>query len=158
MKEIYKGYELSEDGLLWSRWSEQYLRPTVGTGGYYEFTLREDGKKFKAYLHRMLATAFLPLVDGCDVVNHKDGNKLNNALSNLEWCTHKQNSEHAWETALINNRGSKAKKALWNDEQVIQMRQLYKLGTPQRHLIKVFGGDKASMSQMLNYKTYRDVQ
>jgi hypothetical protein len=106
----------------------------------------------------MLATAFLPLVDGCDVVNHKDGNKLNNALSNLEWCTHKQNSEHAWDTGLINNRGSKAKKALWTDEQVIQMRQLYKLGTPQRHLIEVFGGDKASMSQMLNYKTYRDVQ
>ena len=75
------------------------------------------GKKNKQYLgvvlcnngtsriykvHRLVALAFIPLVEGKDIVNHKDGNKLNNHVSNLEWCTQQENVTHAIETGLFN--------------------------------------------------------
>ena len=54
---------------------------------------RSDIKTF--YIHKLVAKAFLPNPNNYDEVNHKDGNTLNNHVDNLEWCTHKQNMEHA---------------------------------------------------------------
>lgn len=51
-------------------------------------------------LHRIMAECFLPKNEGKNCVNHKDGNKLNNNIDNLEWCSYKDNSKHAWETGL----------------------------------------------------------
>ena len=50
-------------------------------------------------VHRLVADAFLPVVVGKDVINHIDGNKMNNSVMNLEWCTQSENVQHA-----INNR------------------------------------------------------
>ena len=52
-------------------------------------------------VHRLVARAFFGNKEGFDV-NHKDGNKQNNTISNLEWCTHKENMQHAFRTGLNN--------------------------------------------------------
>lgn len=57
-------------------------------------------------LHRLVAQAFLPNPKNCKVVNHKDGNKKNAKLDNLEWCTHHENITHAIETGLTKNKKS----------------------------------------------------
>lgn len=58
------------------------------------------GVRFGLYLHRVLAECFLPREEGKNFVNHKDGNKRNFALENLEWSTSRENCRHAIETGL----------------------------------------------------------
>ena len=62
----------------------------------YRFViLSKDGKSEHFSVHRLVAEAFLPKPDGCDVVNHKDHNTLNNCVKNLEWCTQRYNNEYS---------------------------------------------------------------
>lgn len=71
---------------------------------YYTVMLYKDGSRKAEYLHRLIAAAFLPKVTGKDFINHLDGNKLNNHVDNLEWCTIKENNLHAIENGLNNKR------------------------------------------------------
>ena len=59
--------------------------------GYYMVTLTKDGKTQCFYVHRLVATMFIPNPENKPFVNHKDENKLNNSVENLEWCTNKEN-------------------------------------------------------------------
>lgn len=73
----------------------------------YEFVcLRKDGKNKMVMIHRLVADAFIPNISNRPCVNHKDGNKHNNAVSNLEWCTYSQNRKHAYDTGLSPQRGT----------------------------------------------------
>lgn len=60
------------------------------------------GNTFK--IHRLLAIHFIPNPDNKPCINHIDGDKLNNDLSNLEWCTYKENNKHAWDNRLQKGR------------------------------------------------------
>lgn len=77
----------------------------IGTHGYKYITISIKNKPTKITLHRLLALTFIQNPDNKPHINHKDGNKLNNSLSNLEWCTHQENMIHAHKTGL--NKGYK---------------------------------------------------
>ena len=62
--------------------------------GYIRVNLYNKGKKKRYFIHRLVAEAFLPKIQGKDFVNHKDGNKQNNELGNLEWCNRSENMKH----------------------------------------------------------------
>lgn len=66
----------------------------VQNSGYYATCLHKNGKSKTKLLHRLVAEAFCDKPDGCDYVNHKDENKLNNNYDNLEWCTAKYNNNY----------------------------------------------------------------
>lgn len=63
--------------------------------GYKIVVLSKNGKLQMHYVHRLVAEAFIPRMEGCNVVNHLDCDKSNNRADNLEWTTYKRNSEHA---------------------------------------------------------------
>lgn len=80
----------------------QNIKLTINTySGYLECNLCKDGQTKTKSVHRLVAQAFLPNPDNKPAVNHKDGNKLNNDVNNLEWVTAKENTAHAIQTGLF---------------------------------------------------------
>ena len=76
---------------------EKILKTSIAGQGYRHVSLENK----KHTIHRLLAEAFIPNELKYKCVNHKDGNKLNNDLDNLEWCTYKHNTNHAFDTGLV---------------------------------------------------------
>ncbi len=96
--EIFPGYEkymVYEDGTVYSKYMNCLMKPTLTKDGYHTVTLYKDAKPFQIRLHILVAKCFLPNPKKLPVVNHKDLNKLNNCLENLEWITFKGNAQHA---------------------------------------------------------------
>ena len=79
---------------------ERILKPSISKCGYKQINLSKNDKKSGKLIHRLVAETFIPNIDNKKCVNHKDGNKLNNNVENLEWCTYKENSIHAWKNNL----------------------------------------------------------
>lgn len=75
----------------------------IGKRGYLQVSLRDkNGKQRSVSVHKIIALAFIRNAE-YEVINHKDGNKLNNAVDNLEFCTQRYNTIHAYENGLINH-------------------------------------------------------
>lgn len=83
------------------------LRPDIAQNGYYRVTLCRGGRKNQQYLHRLIAIHFISNPENKPQINHKDGDKLNNSVDNLEWVTVKENTVHAYKNDLINVRSGK---------------------------------------------------
>lgn len=87
-------YRVSENGDVMR--GEKTLKWTVGSGGYAQVSLSLGGREVKARVHRLVATLFIgPPPSEKHQANHKDWNKLNNRVENLEWATPKENTQHA---------------------------------------------------------------
>lgn len=80
--------------------TERIMKPKLSKTGYLTVHLRKSGYSKHKKIHRLIAIAFIEKVEGKEIINHKDGDKLNNSISNLEWCTYKENSQHAHDTGL----------------------------------------------------------
>ena len=94
MKDIigYEGlYAITSCGKVYSYRTKKFLKPQKAGAGYLEVSLYKDGKQKKYLIHRLVAEAYLPNPEGLPQVNHRDENKENNALPNLEWCDQKYN-------------------------------------------------------------------
>jgi hypothetical protein len=89
----YDNYSVSNLGRVRNDTSHRILRPQVGTNGYYQLNLRREGRTSHKSIHKLVATAFLGDSEGRDV-NHKDRNRLNNNLSNLEYCSRSENLQN----------------------------------------------------------------
>ena len=89
MKDIqgYEGlYAVTSCGKVWSYKNERFLKPYKKRDGYLEVYLYKGGERKHYIIHRLVAMAYIPNPDNLPQVNHKDENKENNALPNLEWC------------------------------------------------------------------------
>ena len=105
--EGYEGlYEVSNygkvrslDRIVKGRWGKQNrqkknLVPVKDKDGYLIITLCKDGKQKTAKIHRLVAQTFIPNINKLPCINHKDENKQNNQINNLEWCTFKYNTNY----------------------------------------------------------------
>lgn len=97
----FSNYEVYSDGRIYSNFTDKFLKPIIDRYGYaYVFVTQDCGKQKKVRVHRLVALAFIPNPNNLPQVNHKDGNKLNNSIENLEWCSAKYNTQHAWDIGL----------------------------------------------------------
>ena len=99
---VQSNYTLYEDGSVYNEHKQKYLRGTSITKQNRYVKVHVD--KFRP-LHRLVAEAFVPNPNKYSQVNHIDGNRLNNAASNLEWVSPSANVKHAYRTGLKHNRG-----------------------------------------------------
>ena len=93
-------YTIHKNGRVYSEFVGRFLQNRLSNRGYYHVLLTENGIEKNHLIHRLVATAFIPNPDNKPQVNHKDGNKLNNNLDNLEWCTNRENAKHSYENGL----------------------------------------------------------
>lgn len=77
------------------------LKPIITHYGYYTINLVTNGKTYTTKIHRLVAQAFIPNIENKATVNHKNGVKIDNHVSNLEWATFNENIRHASETGLM---------------------------------------------------------
>jgi len=94
--------------------------------GYKTITLIKNSKLKTFTIHRLVIQAFKSNPENKSQINHIDGNKLNNKIENLEWCTCSENLKHAYKLGLKSNKGEKASGAKLTEGQVLEIRELYK--------------------------------
>ncbi len=92
--EGFENYEVSNLGKVRNMKNGRIIKPHLNENGYLKHWLFENNKKKYLSLHRIIAIAFIDNPEEKPCVNHIDENKLNNDLSNLEWCTVKENNIH----------------------------------------------------------------
>jgi hypothetical protein len=92
-------YTIHSNGQVYSNKSKKFLKPII-ENGYYRVGLSFNGKSKTYKLHRLIAECFIEKVEGKTQINHKDCNKLNNDVSNLEWCNNSENQLHAYKYGL----------------------------------------------------------
>lgn len=94
---VIKGYDgkysVSSEGRV-KKNNGKFIKPVKRTTGYYVVGLWQHQECSQKLLHRLVAFYFIENPDNLPEVNHKDGNKANNAVSNLEWVTHSENQQH----------------------------------------------------------------
>lgn len=97
----YEGlYKISNTGNVFSYVSNRIMTPAYCGSGYKKVMLSKDMKAKNKMVHRLVAEAFIPNPENKKTVNHKDGNKENNDVSNLEWNTYSENLKHAYKHGL----------------------------------------------------------
>lgn len=103
---------------IWSEWNKRFLVPR--SHRWYKSVILCKWGKWKRYkTHRIVATLFLPFVSWKDHINHIDGNKWNDTLKNLEWCTPAENVHHSIHVLGNNPRGG----GKWTEEMKQKARQ-----------------------------------
>lgn len=124
----------------------------IGSTGYYMVTLRnKEANKIKPRrVHRLLCQTFKPNPLNMPEVNHKDGNKLNNNLKNLEWTDHLGNMQHAFRIGLANNTGIKNGMSKLTEDQVKLIKKRLSDGVSQYKIAKEIGC--ISRSAVMNIK------
>ena len=90
----YPNYTVCEDGRIYSLLSNKYLKQSKNNSGYMTVELFNKNGSKRLLVHRVVAMAYIPNPFGFPQVNHKDENKLNNCVENLEWCTAKYNMNY----------------------------------------------------------------
>ena len=104
------------------------LKQSTCSSGYPIVHLYLDSEKRNVMVHRLVAIHFLEPVEGKEFVNHKDGNKENNNVANLEWVTKSENTLHALDNNLLFKRGEDCNLSKLNESQVIEILSLRKFG------------------------------
>lgn len=124
---------------------------------YFSVTLSMESKTKHKNVHRLVANAFIPNPHNKPCINHKDGNGFNNKVENLEWCTHHENTVHAYKTNLFpvdQNSGQKNGRSKLTNEEALTIRESYKNfdGTPEhkyKELAKAFGVSRTTIRRIV---------
>lgn len=163
MKEIKESsnYSVCEKGIVYSKnyrglGKIQNLRPAYDSKGYLRVGLIINGKLVTRKVHRLVAIAFIPNPDNKPFVNHKDGNKSNNRVDNLEWSTAKENTRHAIDNGWFSFQDSEKSKNVnpkkgelngqskLTEKQVLEIRAKFKPRIYTREILALEYGVKAS--------------
>lgn len=147
-------YKISTNGIVFSKKRNLVKKPYIDRWGYECYCLWVGGKLKNFKTHRLLAIHFLKTEKPESLtVNHKDGNKRNNSLSNLEWMSASENVKHAFRTGLIKNLLPRNKKIKNDDVKTIKSLRLS--GLKLREIAIKYGITESNVSMICLGKTWK---
>ena len=181
MKDI-PGYEhryaITEDGRVWSypkRCSSRngkWLKPVINSRGYFTVVLYNNHQVKRCTVHRLVAMTYILNPNGKPQLNHKDGDKTNNRVSNLEWCTNRENYLHAdglglikqhterqMQTRQANGRqtgpmNSRKHLRIFTMEQAEQIKGRHRQGESCRAIARLLGCSDKTIGNIVNGLSY----
>lgn len=148
---------LQWNGFVWWQSKEIQLKPSPIATYLYVDLLNRGEKRVRFAIHRLVATHFIPNPDNLPQVNHKDGNKQNNNVENLEWCTSKYNLEHARRTGLSKNFGEGVHNAKLKEHDVVSIRELATKGISQYAIASRYNVTQTCISAIIRRKTWKHI-
>ena len=159
--EGYEGlYQVSNMGRIksfqYDKIKGKILKPSLCAFDYLKINLRLNNTPKTEKLHRLVAKAFIPNPENKPQINHKDGNKQNNRVDNLEWCTDRENKQHAVRMGLhtvLKGEDNPNAKLTW--KQANSIRKEYKKGnTTHKKLGKKYSIGKSRIGEILLNKAW----
>lgn len=126
---------------------EKILTPK-NVNNYHHILLHKNGNYKNFKIHRLVAMAFYENPNNYPQVNHIDGNKLNNRVENLEWCTASHNEIHKYKLGYKNNR------RVLQEFQIPLIKEAYKIFCNQRVVAKLFNVSQRTITCVLNNISY----
>jgi hypothetical protein len=137
--------------------NEKQLKQSFDFDGYLHLSLTKDKIRKNYFVHRLIAISFIPNSENKIQVNHIDGCKSNNFISNLEWATLSENRQHAYRTGLQKGAiGNKQKSSKLNNEKVLEIRAIGKNKT-LLELSKIYNVKFQTISKVLNRNTWKHI-
>lgn len=156
VESVEKGYFVSPNGNIYNRHGDLMVG-AVGRCGYRHIILNRKNRN----VHRVIAETFIPNPNNFACVNHKDGNKLNNSVDNLEWCTYSENTLHSYRTGLEQRMcGEQHHAHKLTEDDVRYIRSVYNKRNKEFGAIalaKKFNIDRTTIHDIVRGKTWRDI-
>ena len=138
----------------------QLLKNRVNAYGYHHVALRKNGKGYEKLVHRLVAENFID-EEPKETVNHKDGNKINNHVSNLEWATKGEQMIHAYKHRLKSPvSGETNGNSVLRKDEVKEIRSIYKPRSKEygmRALARKYNVSQSTIDKLVRNKTYIDL-
>lgn len=161
LPELKDYYTVTSDGEFYSD-NSGLMKTRNRAGTEYQIInfSTTDGKKKTFRAHRLVLMAFHPVENMNELeVNHIDGNKKNNSLKNLEWCTPSENQKHAFKLGLNKPRtGERSNWAKLTKDDVKKVFELRKQGLTQQQIGDIVGCTKSNISCILRSKSWKEVE
>ena len=157
MKRIngYEDYLVTIFGDVYSLKSNKWLKQFNNGYGYSFTNLCKNGKEKTKYVHRLVAKTFIPNQDNKPQVNHKDGNKQNNCIDNLEWVTHSENMKHAFKIGLESNQGIKNGNSKLTENDVLTIHGLCLSEMKQKEIGILFNASRLCIQNIISGKNWK---
>lgn len=157
--EIAPNYAIDVDGKIYNKKTGKALAQRLNRDGYSVVELWKENKKTVYAVHRFVAKAFIPNPENLPCVNHKDGNKANNKVENLEWVTYSQNTIHAFELGLMKaKQGEDVHNSVLTEDQVHKICQLMEKGYRNIDIYELTGVEKHLLKNIRNHGAWPHIR
>ena len=152
----YSHYRIYKNGRIYSEFINRYITPTEDSSHYLQNTLVDDnGNRKTIKTHRLVAIAFLPNPENLPDVNHKDFNRRNNNVENLEWWTEKYNTQYTSKYNLDINKESYMKLSPLTEEHVLLIPTLLNYGFSVKLISRLYRVGHITIRNIVSGKTWR---
>ena len=149
----YSAITCGSDGSVYYINTGKQLQGSKYKNGYRYTVFYQDGQRIRERTHRLVCESFYGL--SSLVVNHKDGDKSNNAIENIEWATTSINTKHAYDNGLIKKaKGEDSHFSKLTRENIVRIHQLLKLGLTHDEISKIFSVNRSTISYISRGETW----
>lgn len=161
--EGFESYYVSNMGRVYNTLTKRFIgNKNSDKYGYKRVKLSKLGARKPIDVHRLVAETFIPNPLNLKCVNHKDGNKENNTVDNLEWCTYSDNNKHAIKMGLTNHpKGEDIKISKLKESDIRFIRENYKPNSKEynyRKLAQRFGVSKRTIYNCVKGIIWKDLE